>query len=318
MNRELGAGSALASSRPQVAMSVPRQILPGRFYMLNRRCTQRQFLLRPDDETNRTVLYCLAEAARRFDIDVILPSVMSNHHHLVLFDRHGRIIEFAEHLHKFVAKAMNALRGRWENFWSSEAPCLVHLADRADVMDKLLYAATNPVKDHLVERVRHWPGVNGLAALLQQRSITIRRPRHFFRAEGTMPAEVTLALVIPPELGDADAFRRELRERVEAVERQVTTDRVGAGESVLGRRAVLRQSWRDHPSSREPRRGLRPRVAARSVWSRVECLLRNRAFVIAYREARLRWSVGLPAAFPVGTYWLRRFAGVPISTSSPA
>lgn len=89
-------------------MSVPRQILPGRFYMLNRRCTQRQFLLRPDDKTNETFLYCLAEAARRFDVDVILPSVLSNHHHLVLFDRHGRIIEFAEHLHKFVGCGSHA------------------------------------------------------------------------------------------------------------------------------------------------------------------------------------------------------------------
>ena len=61
-------------------MSVPRQVLPGRFYMVTRRCTQRQFLLRPDPETNNIFLYCLAEAAARFEIDVLLPSVLSNHH----------------------------------------------------------------------------------------------------------------------------------------------------------------------------------------------------------------------------------------------
>jgi hypothetical protein len=33
-------------------MSGPREILPNSFYLLNRRCTQRMFLLRPDDETN--------------------------------------------------------------------------------------------------------------------------------------------------------------------------------------------------------------------------------------------------------------------------
>lgn len=297
-------------------MSVPRQVLPQSFYMLNRRCTQRQFLLRPDRATNDTVLYCLAEASRRFGIDLILPSVLSNHHHIVLYDRYGRVIEFAEHLHKFIAKAMNALRGRWENFWSSEPLCLVRLVDPADVLDKLVYAATNPVKDGLVDRVHQWPGVNGLSALLNQRSITVRRPRHFFRADGPMPDEVTLDLVIPPELGDAEQVRGNLRQRVAAVEQALSSERARSGASVLGRRVILRQSWRDEPSSTEPRRGLRPRIAARSHWSRIEALCRNRAFVIAYRDARTRWCVGLPAIFPFGTYWLRRFAGVPTAAAA--
>jgi hypothetical protein len=50
-------------------MSLPRQVLQGTFYLLTRRCTQRQFLLRPDEETNNAFVYCLAEAAQRFDID---------------------------------------------------------------------------------------------------------------------------------------------------------------------------------------------------------------------------------------------------------
>jgi putative transposase len=79
---------------------------------------------------------------------------------------------------------MNSLRGRCENFWSSDAPCVVELVDPADVMDKLVYAATNPVAGLLVERVHHWPGVNGLGALLAGRTLTVKRPRHFFRADG--------------------------------------------------------------------------------------------------------------------------------------
>jgi len=59
---------------------VPRAVLPGSFYKITRRCTQRQFLLRPDAATNNAFLYCLGEAAHRYAIDVILPSVMSNHH----------------------------------------------------------------------------------------------------------------------------------------------------------------------------------------------------------------------------------------------
>ena len=47
--------------------------------MITRRCTQRQFLLRPDAITNQTFLYVLALAAERTGVEVILPSVQSNH-----------------------------------------------------------------------------------------------------------------------------------------------------------------------------------------------------------------------------------------------
>jgi REP element-mobilizing transposase RayT len=297
-------------------MSLPRQVIPGSFYMITRRCTQRQFLMRPDPVTNATFNYCLAEAAQRFRIEVILPSALSNHHHTTVFDRYGSIIEFTEQFHKMFAKAQNAHRGRWENLWSSEPPCIVRLVDRNDVIDKLVYGATNPVKDGLVERVHHWPGVNGLAALLTGRALEAKRPRQFFRRHGPMPASVRLELVIPPELGDPDEVRRELRARVAAEERRLADERMRHGKRVLGRRAVMRQSWRGDPGSHEPRRTLRPRIAARSIWSRVEALRRDREFLSAYREARKLWLAGDPSPFPIGTYWLRRFANVPIAVPS--
>ena len=94
-------------------MTLPREVIPGRFYMVTRRCTQRQLLLRPDPETNNAFIYCLADAAQRFGIDVLLPSAMSNHHHTVIYDRHGTLPAFTEHFHKLLAKCQNALRGRW-------------------------------------------------------------------------------------------------------------------------------------------------------------------------------------------------------------
>lgn len=297
-------------------MSVPREVVPGRFYMITRRCTQRIFLLRPDAETNNNVVYCLAEAAARFEIDVLLPSVLSNHHHTIVFDRHGRIIEFVEHFHKMLAKCQNALRGRWENHFSSEPVSLVHLVGVDDVVDKLVYAATNPVKDGLVERVHHWPGVNGLSDLLNGRRLHARRPTHFFRADGSMPGEVSVELTLPPELGDPSEILRTVRERVAQVEAEHAARRAETGRPVIGRRRILRQSWRDSPTSHEPRRTLNPRVAARSKWHRIETLRRNLEFVAAYREARVAWLAGLHVVFPTGTYWLRRFAGVPVAATA--
>jgi putative transposase len=295
-------------------MTLPREVIPGRFYMVTRRCTQRQFLLHPDAETNNAFIYCLAEAAQRFDIDILLPSAMANHHHTVIYDRRGNVPAFTEHFHKMLAKTQNARRGRWENFWSSEQVCVVRLVDAADVMRKLVYAATNPVKDRLVERVHHWPGVNGLSALLAQRPLHATRPRHFFRRGGSMPEAVTLHLVLPPELGDPQQIRDELRQRVAAEETAMIAERRRTGAGVLGRHAILRQSWRDSPASREPRRNLRPRIAARSRWARVEAIARNREFLAAYREARARWIAGDAIPFPPGTYWLRRFVNVPLAS----
>jgi len=295
-------------------MTLPRQILPGRFYVVTRRCTQQQFLLRPDDETNNAFLYCLTEAAQRHRIDVILPSAMSNHHHTTVFDRHGNIVEFMERFHKMLAKCQNALRGRWENMWASRSPSLVKLVTREDVIAKLVYAATNPVKDGLVERVRHWPGVNGLGALLTGRRLQSHRPRHFFRRNGPMPKALSLELTIPPELGDRDEFLREVRERVARVEAEAAAMRAQTGRRVLGRRRVLAQKWYESPTSHEPRRGLSPRVASKDKWARMQALQTNEAFIADYRKARLAMCRGTPIPFPAGTYWLHRFAGVPVET----
>jgi putative transposase len=292
---------------------LPRPVLPRQFYMITRRCTQRQLLLRPDRETNNAFTYCLIEAALRYQIEVLLPCAMSNHHHTVIYDRHGRYPEFVEHFHKLLARSQNALRGRWENFWASEQVCVVRLVDHAAVMDKLVYTATNPVQDHLVDRVHHWPGVNGLAALLTGGSLRAHRPFHFFRPDGPMPDEVEMRLTIPAELGPEAEVLAELGARVQAVEAKHDVERRQTGRRVFGRRAVLQQSWRGYPSGVEPRRNLRPQLASRNKWSRIEAVLHNRAFIKAYVRAREVWREGGLVEFPAGTYWLRRFANVVVA-----
>lgn len=294
----------------------PRQILPGQFYLLTRRCMQRLFLLRPDDATTNAFFYCLALAAQRFRIEVLLTLAESNHHHTVFFDRHGNCPAFVEYFHKLFARSQNALRGRWENFWAAGPPCLTRLLDPETVIDKLVYTATNPVKDRLVERVHHWPGANGYPSLLSGRPIICKRPRHFFRATGPTPASVTLELTIPPELGERADVIAKLRAGVEAVEREVGEQRKRTGARVLGRRRILEQSWKDSPTSVEPRRNLRPRFAG-GVVARVAALLDYRAFLAAYRAARQRWLQHHEAIFPFGTYWLARFAAVPVASMLP-
>ena len=291
-------------------MAKPRPVFPGQILFNTRRCTQRQFLLRPDEETNNAYTYCLAEAAQRCGMTVILSQMESNHHHDAVYDPEGRDPEFREQFHKMLARVQNARWGRWENLWSAEEPCVVEVLSLDDLLDKLVYIATNPVKDVLVEKVHHWPGPNFVKALLTGKPMKATRPRHFFSQTGTMPAEVELVLGLPEHFEHKAAFLAELARRIAEVEDACARERLATGRRVIGRRRILRQSWRDSPTSREPRRGLRPRLAARNKAQRIEALARARDWQLAYREARTQWLAGLEVAFPDGTYWLRRFANV--------
>ncbi len=279
--------------------------------MITRRCTQRQFLMRPDRDTNNAFIYCLAIAAQRHHIRVIFTMAMSNHHHTGIEDPQGNYPAFLEHFHKLFAKCQNALRGRWENFWASEQTSVVRLVDEGDVLSKMVYALSNPVKDGLVEKVAHWPGASSLEALTHGTPLVASRPGHFFREDGDTPDTVTLEIARPTayEKLASQEFADLVQERIRAVEEAAADVRRQTGARVLGCRAVLSQDWTARPTSCEPRRELNPRVAARSEWSRIEALLRNRAFRDAYCAARRAFLTGVrDIVFPAGTYWLRRFA----------
>src|SRR5215813_11709241 len=90
---DAGAAKHARSSRTRLADNLlahaymlPRQVLPRQFYLITRRCTQRQLLLRPDAATNNAFLYCLIDAALRSEVDLLLPCAMSNHYHAVIYD----------------------------------------------------------------------------------------------------------------------------------------------------------------------------------------------------------------------------------------
>ncbi len=276
--------------------------------MITRQVTQRMFLMRPDDVTNNAFVFCLAIAALRTGIDIMFSCAMSNHHHTIIFDRNGTYPEFIAHFHKLFAKCQNSWHGRWENFWASRKTSVVRLVTRADVINKIVYAATNPVKANLVERATQWPGVNTLSHFLYGRALRARRPAHFFSAAGQMPESVELDLVMPPEFGTQEDMRAEILARVQDAERTAAQQRAMTGARVLGRRGCKSQRFDATPSTHAPRRKMSPTFAAVNRWAREEALQRKKEFLVAYRAARLAWIGGnARPIFPVGTYWLRRF-----------
>jgi hypothetical protein len=188
------------------------------------------------------------------------------------------------------------------------------LLDPDDILSKVTYALTNPVKDHLVEHAEQWPGASSLQANLEGHEITAVRPRHFFKQGRGQPESLTLKCERPSAFKaiSEDEWRELLTERIRAVEEAAAAERRTRGFRVLGRREVLRQNPTDRPSSDEPRRVLNPTVAGMNKWRRAEAIQRNKTFLAAYRAARDLWQSGFDTVFPAGTYWLRLFAGVPV------
>jgi hypothetical protein len=291
-------------------MTAPRPILANRFYLLSRRCTQGEFLLRPDDLTNQTFLYCLAVAAQRFDIGVVSVVTMSNHYHAVVYDPVGVLPRFLEHVHALSARALNRRRGRRENFWSAEQPNINYLVEMDDVVDKTVYALANPVASNLVDRALNWPGVSSMA-WLDGRTIQVKRPKVFFAKSGAMPESVALKLIVPPGFEGGQVEWSELiRARVAERERACAAAREVKGTRVLGRKAVLAASPSERAKSLD-RSELKPFVAAKRESVRIQALAALKEFRSLYRRARRAFRDGVRnTRFPAGTFALVHWCGV--------
>jgi len=288
-------------------MTAPRQVLPGASYLVTRRCSQRQLLLRPSRTTTEVFLFLLAVAARRYGIRLHAFCVLSNHYHLVLTDPNAQLPFFQQFLDALLARALNAALGRWEAFWAPDSYSAVALTSRADIIDKSAYVLANPVAAGLVRAGRLWPGAWSAPETIGGEPLVVRRPKHFFDENGTLPEEMPLRLTLPPGPGSAAEFRDLVRVALEEREAKANQNTRG----FLGAARVLAQKSTDRPRSGEPRRALNPRVAARDKWKRIEALGRLVGFLRSYREAWIARREGRGSfVFPAGTWLLRVQHGV--------
>ncbi len=292
--------------------------MPGRTYLLTRRCSQRQFLLKPSPLTNQIVRYCLALAATHTGVMVHAVCFMSNHWHGIVSDPFARLPEFLERFHRLFARAQNVALGRVENLWSSDKPSVVLLASDEDVLDKLAYVIANPTAAGLVESPSEWPGVV-TRRLAERWSVSI--PDVFFDPTGDLPELIELEFIRPPIFLSLDLADLALRLNAAIQQRvRVAREQMRArGLSFLGRRAALQASSDGMPRLSEPRRIHIPRVAALDYVRRKQAYFRLREFLRSYRIAWEGWRSGRrDVVFPAGTYALRVQARVACQPMVPS
>jgi putative transposase len=292
-------------------MTAPRQILPNVTYLITRRCFDRMLLLRPSALVNELFEYVLAAKAAQYGVLLHAFCVLSNHWHCVLTDPDGRLPEFARDLGSTMARALNAAHGRWESFWSPGSYSAVALQTADDVLDKMAYVLANPVMAGLVRRGAEWPGLWSAPSTIGAGSRAVRRPDRYFRPEGPAPATAELSLSCPPGFDSVEALRGRLLEELARREDQAARGLAAAGRAFMGTRKVLAQKPSARPVSDEPRRGLKPRVASRDRWKRIEAIGRLKGFLEDYRAAWSAFADGVRGVvFPEGTYWMRVTYGV--------
>jgi REP element-mobilizing transposase RayT len=290
-------------------MTAPRPVLPGDTYLVTRRCAQRQFLLRPSQETNDIFRFVLAVAAQRYGILVHSFCVMSNHVHLLVTDPEARLPDFQRYLGSLVARGVNASLRRWETFWGPNSYSAVRLVSPEDIVDKAAYTLANPVAAGLVRTGRLWPGLWSAPEQIGAGATEVLRPKRFFAENGALPRTASLELTPPPGFMSAAEFRDQVLTALAAREDEA---RQRIKREFKGVASVLAQKPTAQPASEAPRRELNPRIAARCKWKRIEALTRLKDFVDDYREAWAARRAGdLGAVFPAGTYLLRVLHGVP-------
>lgn len=293
-------------------MTRPRIVLEGEYVQITQSSLERRFMLRPDPDTTNTIKYCIGVAVEKYAMQLVGSLAEANHHHTILKDPHGRYPEFATWFHSYVARVQNRRFKRTDKAWSGDQMSVVRLIGRDTVIQKLIYILSNPVKDMLVERAIQWPGFSTYREFINGTPLRARRPPWYFSSEGSMPAEIEVSLTIPEDLGTREEVVAEVRAGVAAVEREMAEYRARTGKRVLGRRALLNQSWREAPVNPRKKRPFRPTVAGprdavrkaldHAAWFRQE-----------RRKAWLALCAGLPAVFPLGTYKVsHRVLAVPI------
>jgi REP element-mobilizing transposase RayT len=292
-------------------MTAPRQVLPNATYLITRRCFDRMLLLRPSALVTQLFEYALAVSAEEYGILLHASCVLSNHWHCVLTDPHGRLPEFQRDLGSTIARALNAAHGRWESFWAPGSYSAVALQTPDDVLDKMAYVLANPVVAGLVRRGEEWPGLWSAPSVIGAGARLVKRPEHYFRKNGPTPPTASLELTCPAGFDSVEELRERLAEELTRREDQAARDLAAEGRSFMGVRKVLAQSPFARPASEAPRGGLKPRVASRDKWKRLEAIGRLKSFLAEYREAWGAFAEGARGTvFPEGTYWMRVAYGV--------
>lgn len=301
---------------PQGMSRHPRYLpADGGLVEVTYRTVQGRHLLRPSPELNATVLGVLARSLQLCpDVGLVGIVVLSNHLHLLLtVPDAGELSKLMEHFGGQSARAINRLHGWSGPLWARRYRAICVTQEPEAQIARLAYLLAQGVKEGLVARVAHWPGIHFGKVLQEGRSQLrarwVDRTRQYRaeqRGKQLDPDEVTHHLTI--ELVPLPCWRKgwgpyvaEVARMIRHLERTAAAERRQRGATVLGVNEICRQDPHGRPAEIETYPAPRVHAATKRVrraW--------NEAFgwfLAQYREASQRLRRGdLTARFPEGCF----------------
>lgn len=306
-----------------MVVTLPRQVLPGVTYLITRRVSQRQFLLKPTPLSRQVVEYCFHRACQIYGVDLHSLQVIDNHYHATATDVRGELPNFMAWVDREIAKCMNETYDRAENFWSDDHYSAVALHDAEAVFAKTVYVFVNVVKALLVKDYREWHGVRSTPQDWLRAPKVVKRPEFHFDQKDKRWAEVECRYTIPPQFRDRDPalFVQDMEAAIEERQREIRAEAARNDKTFVGQKRLENLNPFDKPKSAHVKGKLNPTFAAGTAQGQKHARDMLHAFRGAYVEALSKWRQGLACMFPAGTFWLARFAHVacaPLDAAAPA
>jgi len=286
-------------------------------YLVTRNTSERRYFLRPSQELCEAILYCIADAQTQHPVAIHAFCTMSNHLHIVFTDLDGTAPLFVQAMNQNIARFVNCTLRRYGAMWEGGArPNYCVLPQGGDVMDKVVYTITNPVKAGLVDRHQNWPGAVSCTGQISKGRILTKRPKKFF-AKTEDPKLLNRELILSPVPGagilSQEDYGKLVSERVAAEEARITEEREANGLRWFGRKNCLSLDPYDAPVKPWKPFSLRPTVSSKSGEAKRYRIQREKRFGDLYITAKKEFREGnRDVAFPEGTFFMRVYWAVAV------
>lgn len=273
-----------------------------------------RFLFRPSLELNDIILGVVGRAQRLVPIGICGLTVLSNHLHLLLIaDDAKQVADFMEYLGSNLAREVNRLTGWGGSVFQGRYSMIVVTQEEAAQMGRFKYLLAQGCKENLVERLRDWPGIHSVGALVdgerlighwfdRTREYAARRrhqeidPLRFATRETLIFTPLPCWQHLTPE-----SYRSRVAALVQEIEGEAAAERAHTRARTLGRRAILAQ----HPHHRPAAIATSPAPCVHAASQAARRAFREAytIFVDAFREAAEKLRRGdRSACFPAGSF----------------
>lgn len=296
----------------------PRWWRSDAIYSTVKRTVDRQFLLKPTPELRNLIGACLGRAQRRYPVKLYWAEANINHMQTGKSageDKLENLSRFDQLFYSLLTREINREMERDGTIWSTRNRSTICLDDGA-VEQQLIYAMTNPVKDGLCQKVKHWSRIsfsayNQLAEGTRERFSYInwtkyhqsggaggkRKPEEF-----TEYVEVEFSPLPNHERLPAPKREAHIRREVRAFEQSERERRIVAKQPAMSRARLDKIDPRDRPKT-QPKRTPKPLCHASPGGRRKEYEQEWNGFLNAYRSASGKYRTGdTGAKFPDGSF----------------